>query len=317
MKIPCLPFLLSLVVFTMTPRLPAADSPWQKISNPTAAETAAVFASPGYLSAIGLPVLMGRGLDARDGEEGKEAAVVTRAFAARYWPGPSALGRRFRFIADGKPAAWITVVGVTGDMHRQGLEKQVAPQVFRPHAQEPDNMLDVIVRTSADPQTIAAAVRREIQSMDKSVAKFEVTTVERQLGEQTAARRFQTSLIGLFSLAALLLSAIGIYGLMHYFVVQRTNEIGVRMALGARHGNVLALVLRQGLTLAGCGIIAGMLGALGLTRLLSSLLYGVTPTDPLTFAATPAILLGVAALACWIPARRAARIDPMLALRQE
>jgi len=115
----------------------------------------------------------------------------------------------------------------------------------------------------------------------------------------------------------LLLSAIGIYGLMHYFVVQRTNEIGVRMALGARYGNVLALVLRQGLTLAGCGIIAGMLGALGLTRLLSSLLYGVTPTDPLTFAATPAILLGVAALACWIPARRAARIDPMLALRQE
>jgi ABC-type antimicrobial peptide transport system permease subunit len=178
-------------------------------------------------------------------------------------------------------------------------------------------MLEVIVRTSADPQSVASAVQSEIQSMDKSVAKFSVTTVEQQLGEQTAERRFQTSLIGLFSLAALILSAIGIYGLMHYFVAQRTNEIGVRMALGARYGNVLALVLRQGLTLAAFGVMAGVLAALGLTHMLSSLLYGVTPTDPLTFAAAPAILLAVAAAACWIPARRAARIDPMLALRQE
>jgi ABC-type antimicrobial peptide transport system permease subunit len=124
-------------------------------------------------------------------------------------------------------------------------------------------------------------------------------------------------LIGLFSLVALILSAIGIYGLMHYFVVQRTNEIGVRMALGARYGDVLALVLRQGLTLACLGIMVGFVGALGLTRLLSSLLFGITATDPLTFATAPVILLGVAALACWIPARRAARIDPVLAVRQE
>ena len=138
-----------------------------------------------------------------------------------------------------------------------------------------------------------------------------------QLGEQTAARRFQTSLLGLFSLAALLLSAIGIYGLMHFFVAQRTNEIGVRMALGARQVNVLALVFRQGLTLAIVGIAVGILGAFALTRLLSTLLYSVTPTDPVTFATAPAILLVVAALACWIPASRAARIDPMLALRHD
>jgi len=193
----------------------------------------------------------------------------------------------------------------------------VAPQVFRPHAQETDDMLDVIVRTSSGPQTVAASVRSAIQSMDKSVARFNVTTVDQQLGEQTAARLFQTSLLGLFSLAALLLSAIGIYGLMHFFVAQRTNEIGVRMALGARQVNVLALVFRQGLTLATVGIAVGILGAFALTRLLSTLLYSVTPTDPATFATAPAILLVVAALACWIPARRAARIDPMLALRHD
>jgi len=202
-------------------------------------------------------------------------------------------------------------------MHRQGLENQVAPQVFRPHAQETDDMLDVIVRTSAGPQTVAASVRSAIQSMDKSVARFNVTTVDQQLGEQTAARRFQTSLLSLFSLAALLLSAIGIYGLMHFFVAQRTNEIGVRMALGARQVNVLTLVFRQGLTLATAGIAVGILGAFALTRLLSTLLYSVTPTDAVTFATAPAILLVIAALACWIPARRAARIDPMLALRHD
>ncbi|HUE20415.1 MAG TPA: ABC transporter permease [Bryobacteraceae bacterium] len=171
-----------------------------------------------YFETTGIPLTKGRFFSDEDRRDSPPVAIVNETAARTYWgPGEDPLGKRFRFPGNGP--AWITVVGVTGDMHRQGLEKQVAPQVFRPHAQEPDNMLDVIVRTSADPQTIAAAVRREIQSMDKSVAKFEVTTVERQLGEQTAARRFQTSLIGLFSLAALLLSAIGIYGLMHYFVV--------------------------------------------------------------------------------------------------
>jgi ABC-type antimicrobial peptide transport system permease subunit len=236
--------------------------------------------------------------------------------AKTYWPGEDAIGKRFRFPG-GESSPWTTVVGVTGDMHRQGLERQVVPQVFRPDAQQSEDMLEVIVRTSVDPGAIAATVESEIQSLDKSVAKFRVTTVEQQLGQQTAERRFQTSLIGLFSLVALLLSAIGIYGLMHFFVVQRTNEIGVRMALGARYGNVLGLVLRQGMLLAGVGVLAGILGALALTHLLSTLLFGVTPTDPVTFATAPAILLGVAVLACWIPARRAAGIDPVRALRQE
>jgi predicted permease len=264
----------------------------------------------------GIPLKRGRVFSDEDRAGSTPVAIVNEAAARTYWPNEDPVGKRFRFPSAGsKP--WITVVGVTGDMHRQGLEKRVVPQIFRPLAQDPDDMLEVIVRTSADAQAMAAAVRNEIQSLDKGVAKFDVTTVEQQLGEQTAERRFQTSLIALFSLVALLLSGIGIYGLMHYFVAQRTNEIGVRMALGARYGSVLALVLRQGLTLAGIGIVVGIAGALGLTRLLSSLLYGTTPTDLFTFAAAPTILLGAAGLACWIPARRAARIDPMLALRQE
>jgi ABC-type antimicrobial peptide transport system permease subunit len=178
-------------------------------------------------------------------------------------------------------------------------------------------MLDVIVRTSGDPAAIASMVQGEIQAMDKSVAKFSVTTVEQQLGAQTAERRFQTSLIGLFSCVALLLSAIGIYGLMHYFVAQRTNEIGVRIAMGAVYGNVLALVLRQGIVLAGVGIVVGLAGAFGVTRFLAGMLYGVTPTDAVTFAIAPVVLMLVAVMACWIPAHRAARIDPMVALRQD
>jgi putative ABC transport system permease protein len=269
-----------------------------------------------YFETAGIPLQRGRFFSDQDRADSPPVAIINEAMARAYWPGEDPIGKRFRFPGT-RVEPWITVVGVTGDMHRQGLEKQVAPQVFRPNAQQTDDMLEVIVRTSVDSPAIAAAVQGEIQSIDKTVAKFAVTSVERQLGEQMAGRRFQTSLLGLFSLVALFLSAIGIYGLMHYFVVQRTNEIGVRMALGARYGNVVTLVLRQGLALAGAGIIIGIAGALALTHLLSTLLYGVTSTDPLTFAAAPAILLAVAVLASWIPARRAARIDPVLALRQE
>jgi predicted permease len=274
-----------------------------------------VIAGP-FFETAGIPLKRGRLFSDQDRRDSPPVAIINEAMARLYWPNEDPIEKRFRFPSQ-QPSPWITVVGVTGDMHRQGLENQVAPQVFRPHAQETDDMLDVIVRTSSRPETVAASVRSAIQSMDKSVARFNVTTVDQQLGEQTAARRFQTALLSLFSLAALLLSALGIYGLMHFFVAQRTNEIGVRMALGARQVNVLALVFRQGLALATVGIAVGILGAFALTRLLSTLLYSVSPTDPVTFATAPTALLVVAALACWIPARRAARIDPMVALRHD
>ncbi len=267
-----------------------------------------------YFQTAGIPLQRGRFFSDQDGPTSPQVAIINETMARSYWPGENPVGKRFRF-PDHRLNGWLTVVGITGDMHRQGLDKQVVPQVFRPHAQDSENMLDIIVRTAADPGAMAAAVQSEIQSMDKSVAKFHVSTVEQQLGEQTAQRRFQTSLVGLFSLVALFLSAIGIYGLMHYFVTERAHEIGVRVALGARRRDVIDLVLRQGLKLACIGTLAGLAGALGLTRLLSSLLYGVTPTDAVTFAAAPVILVCVAALACWIPGLRAARIDPMRALR--
>ncbi len=269
-----------------------------------------------YFETAGIPLKKGRFFSSQDRRNSLPVAIINETMARSFWPDEDPIGKRFSF-PERKSSRWFTVVGVVGDTHRQGLEKQVAPQVFRPHDQDIDNEIDLLVRTASDPQAVASAVRAEIQSIDKTVPKFGVTTVEQQLREQTAERRFYTSLLGLFSFIALFLSAIGIYGLMHHLVVQRTNEIGVRMALGARYGDVLGLVLRQGLVLAGIGILAGILGALGLTQMLASLLYGVTPTDPVTFALAPAILLGVAALACWVPARRAARIDPLVALRQD
>ncbi|MGA7414860.1 MAG: ABC transporter permease [Bryobacteraceae bacterium] len=269
-----------------------------------------------YFETAGIPLLRGRMFSSRDTGDSTPVAIINETMARSYWPNEDPIGKRFKFTEQ-ESSPWITVVGIAGDMHSHGLERQVVPQVFQPHSQSPDNEMDLLVRTASDPLTMASAVRGEIQSMDKTVAKFGVTTVEQQLGEETAGRRFNTSLLALFSSIALFLSAIGIYGLMHYSVVQRQHEIGVRMALGAPYGEVLAMVLRQGLMLAGIGVSIGTLAALGLTRMLAGLLYGITPTDPVTFAVAPAVLLGVAALACWLPARRAARIDPVLALRQE
>jgi putative ABC transport system permease protein len=269
-----------------------------------------------FFQTAGIPLRKGRYLTDQDRPDSLPVAVINEAMARTYWPNEDALGKRFRFSSR-RSSPWVTVVGVTGDMRRQGIERQALPQVFRPNAQEPEDMLDVIVRTAGDAEPMEGTVQRAIESMDRSVAKFSVTTVEQQLGEQTAERRFQTALISLFSLIALSLSAIGIYGLMHYFVVQRTHEIGVRMALGARQSNVLALVVRQGILLASAGIGVGSILALGFAELLSKLLYGVTPTDPLTLATAPLVLLAVAALACWLPARRAARVDPLLALRED
>lgn len=209
---------------------------------------------------------------------------------------------------------WTTVVGVTGDMRRQGIDQAIAPQVFLPSRQQPENMMDVLVRSSVSP---ASSVQKEIQAIDKSVARFPIDTVAHQLGEQFSERRFDAFLLGRFAAAALFLSATGVFVLLRQVVAQRTAEIGVRMALGATPASVISILLRQGLTLALIGVATGSLSALWVCRLLSKLLYQLAPTDPFTFGISALILIAVACAACWFPSYAAARIDPTLALRSD
>ncbi len=267
-----------------------------------------------FFETAGIPLRRGRVFSGQDTRGSLPVAIVNETMARAYWPGVDPIGKRFRF-RDSTP--WLTVVGVTGDMRRQGIDRQIAPQVFRPHRQGSENMMDIIVRTNSEPAAMASVIQKQIQAVDKTVAKFKIATVTQELGEETGERRFDTFLVGSFAIAALFLAAIGIYGLLHQSVVQRTNEIGVRVALGARPGTVMALVLRKGLTLAVIGAGLGLVGASLVSRLLSKLLYEVAPTDPLTFGVSVLALIVVAGVACWAPSRRAARIDPITALRQD
>jgi ABC-type antimicrobial peptide transport system permease subunit len=202
-------------------------------------------------------------------------------------------------------------------MRRQGIDRAIAPQVFLPNRQEPEDMMDVIVRARVPPAALANIVQKEVQAIDKNVARFPIDTVVHQLGEQTSERRFDAFLLGSFAAAALFLSAIGVFVLLRQIVAQRTGEIGVRMALGATPASVIAMLLRQGLTLALAGVVIGSMSAWWTCRLLSKLLYGLAPTDPVTFGISAFVLIAVAGAACWIPSHAAAHIDPTLALRSD
>jgi predicted permease len=265
-----------------------------------------------FFETAGIPLRRGRVFSEQDGRASLAVAIINQTMARAYWPGVDPIGKRFRF-RDSTP--WLTVVGVTGDMRRQGIDRQVAPQAFLPHRQGSEDMMDIIVRTNSEPAAMAREVQHVVQAVDKTVAKFKIATVTHELGEETGDRRFDTFLVGSFAVGALFLAAIGIYGLLHHAVVQRTNEIGVRVALGARPSAVAALVLRKGLKLVMTGAGLGLVGALLVSRLLSNLLYEVAPIDPLTLAISVLLLIVAAGVACWIPSRRAARIDPLLALR--
>ncbi len=270
------------------------------------------FISGSFFATAGIPVRRGRAFSDQDRRGALPVAIINETMARAYWPGVDPVGKRFRF-RDSTP--WLTVVGVVGDMRRQGIDRQITPQAFLPHRQGSENMMDILVRTNLEPAAMALEVQKQVQAVDKTVAKFKIATVTRELEEETGDRRFDTFLAGGFAAGALFLAAIGIYGLLHHAVVQRTNEIGVRMALGASPGAVMALVLRKGLTLAAIGAGLGLVGAFLASRLLSNLLYEVAPTDPVTFGISVLLLIVVAGAACWVPSRRAARIDPIHALR--
>jgi predicted permease len=273
-------------------------------------------ASPDFFEAMGTPLLQGRFFSLADRPETPRVAIVNEALARRSWPNQDPVGRRFKLGAPESDAPWVTVVGVVADMRRQGLEREAVPQMFESLAQNPPRSVELSIRTSSDdPMAMAGALRAAVRSVERNAPIYAVAPLEQQLGNSLAQRRFETSLLSGFSTMALLLAAVGIYGLIQYSIATRTHEIGLRMAVGARGSDILRLVLGEGLRLCLAGLALGLVGAWWLGRLGSSLLFGVSAGDPWTFATASLLLTGVATAACYWPARRAAALDPVVALR--
>jgi putative ABC transport system permease protein len=271
----------------------------------------------GFFQTLRVPLRSGRFFTAGDNQGAVPVTIINETMARRFWPGEEAIGKRIKLGQAQSTAPWLTVVGVVGDMRRQSLERQPIAQIFLPHLQLPQRRLILLIRTGLEPTQLAQAVRNEISAIDKTVLVSGVSTLEDVLDRNVAQRRFQTWLLALFSALALALAAVGIYGLMRQSVTLRVREIGTRMALGAQRRDILRLVIGQGMGLALCGVGIGLLTAFALTRVLAGLLFGVTATDPTTFIAVPLVLLAVAFLACFAPARRATKVDPIVALRHE
>jgi predicted permease len=275
---------------------------------------------PGYFEAMRIPLLQGRLLQDSDLVDNldvnqPEAVVINEAMARRFWPGENPVGKRFKYGVNPAPtAAWTTVVGVVADMRRQKLEEAPVPCIFWPGY---GGQMDIVVRTLGDPATLRQAIRAELIALDPAVPPYGIVGAEQRLSETVALRTLQTLLLAALAASALLLAVIGVYSVIHQSVISRTQEIGVRMALGATNTSVLRMVLSSALGLAAIGLTLGLLGALAVGRSISAFLYETSPVDTITFAAVPMLLIVVTVVACLTPARRAARIDPMVALRVE
>jgi putative ABC transport system permease protein len=272
--------------------------------------------TPDYFLTMGIPVLKGRAFTEQDKAGAPPVVIVNETLARRYWPNQDPIGKRIRFTGPIEKNPWIQVVGVVKDVKHE-LNIPVTEDYYLPHAQDSWQSMVLVAKTSVDPLALAAPIRQEVAAIDRDQPVFDVHTMREVRAISLALYSFSSVMLSIFAGLALLLAAIGIYGVMSYAVTQRTQEIGIRMALGARVRDVIKLVLRNGMSLAVIGVIVGLAGAYGLTRLLASLLVGVAPTDVLTFSIVTFGLLLVALLACYIPARRATRVDPLVALRYE
>ncbi|HEY9436947.1 MAG TPA: ABC transporter permease, partial [Blastocatellia bacterium] len=270
-----------------------------------------------YFNAMGIPLKNGRAFTLQDARAPAESVIVNEAFEKHHFPGQSAVGKRIRLRARGAEARWQTVVGVVSDVRQSGLAGDVLPEVYSPELEDVGGDLSFVIRATGEPASLISAVRRVVAEVEPNQALHNVMMMEQRLANTTTSRRLNTALLGSFAGVALLLAVVGIYGVMSYAVTQRRREIGVRMALGAQRGDVSRLVIGEGMKLVLIGALLGLGGALALTRLLKTLLFGVSATDPLTFIVIAALLIMVALLACWIPARRATKVDPLIALRHE
>ena len=274
--------------------------------------------TPDYFQTMSIPELKGRSFTEQDREKTPNVIIVNEALASRYWPNQDPIGKRLGFFEeDPGKQEWREIVGVVGNVKSKALEIEVMPEAYFPYRQVPENFMNLVVRTASDPASMVPAIRNQVLSVDKDQPVSDIMTMEQRVAKSVAAKRFVMSLLGAFSILALGLAAVGIYGVMAYLVTQRTQEIGVRMALGAQKRDVLRLVVGKGMVLAIVGTAIGLLASLALTRLMRSLLFEVTPTDWLTFVIVSVVLLAVALLACYIPARRATKVDPLVALRYE
>jgi len=271
--------------------------------------------TPGYFRAMSIPLRSGRNFTEHDDADAPRVVILNETLARKLFFGQEPIGRRVWVPGPGKGMP--IVVGVVGDVRHEGLDRDVRPEVYVPYTQNPSGFMTLVIRSKVDPLSLGAAVRKEVLALDSSLPVYQVMTMDQRLSESFASRRFNLLLLGVFAFLALTLAAVGVYGVIAYGVTQRTHEIGIRMALGARGGDVLRLLMRQGMSLVALGVVLGLAGAWALTRVMTNLLFGVTPTDATTFASVAALLIVVALLACYIPARRATKVDPLVALRYE
>jgi putative ABC transport system permease protein len=271
--------------------------------------------SPGYFQALGIPLRHGRDFTARDDAATPKVAVVDEAFVQRHFAGEEPLGRGID-IGNGTDGFY-EIVGVVGNVRHEGLGEPSRPTMYVPYRQDVFSAMTIMLRTSGNPADLSATARQAVRELDGSLPAFAVAPLTSVITESVARRRFSMMLIGVFAVVALFLAAVGLYGVVAYTVSQRTQELGLRMAIGAQRGDVLRLVLGGGMKLALLGIIMGLGAALAAARFVSSMLFQVTPFDPWSYAATAVLLLAVSALACYVPARRATAVDPLVALRTE
>ena len=269
--------------------------------------------SPDYFSTMRTPLLAGRDFAMRDAQSATPVAIISESLATRYFPGENPIGKRIKIDEPGEE--WKTIVGITASMRHSGLGADADPELFSPYLQGPWSVMSFLVRTHGNPEDLSAAVRSQLWSIDKEQPISRMSTMDHILADSLAGRRFNLILLGSFAGVALVLALIGIYGVISYAVAQRTGEIAIRMALGARRSSVWTLILQQGMALSVAGIAIGIAASLALTRLMSSMLFHVRPVDPLTLATVAALVLATALVATFLPARRATRIDPMQALR--